>query len=789
MDYKRIFLKEAAPTSIGGQAIMEGVMMRGEDKTAVVMRLSQDNIYLKVTPNKEPSALAKVPFVRGIVSFCKSLVSGMKVIMDSADVLVEYGEAEEEYEEPSKLEKKINERFGEKAVWNIMMAISVFFAVIVSVLAFIVFPTLAASLLGNVTQNTIALNLAEAVLRLLLFLGYLVLISKMNDIKRLFQYHGAEHKTIHCFENGEPLTPKNAQKFYRLHPRCGTSFIMFVFIVSLVLFAFLGWPTPLMRILSRIVLLPVVAAISYELLRTAGRSDNALIRILSYPGLWLQKLTTNEPTDEQLEIAIISLQAVLSDNKRLPYEVIIDREGHIINNIMGTDLSDRPHEEIAAIKAEKEAKRLAAEEKRQKKAREKERAKLNPTAGDTVEIASLLEEQLGSARSVEALMREFDPSDVPEPEHAAESAAASAVVPAAGFESTPQSVSAAGQAAMSGLKAAAESVQAPGFETGSKSASAAASRITDARMAEYESKRNPAELWPEIKSPRFDTDKSTVKNTLKWGQDCLSMIENGKNDASEIFCYVTGFGRTDLVTRSGEIMKAGYIEEYERLIEKRLSGVPLQYITKVQVFMGLPFRVNENVLIPRLDTEVVVEQAARFLAMKNLAEPCILDLCTGSGAIGVTLAHRFKTAEVTMADVSPEAIGTAMDNARLNGVYDRCLFVTGDLLDALPEKKFDLIVSNPPYIKSAEIRTLDREVRDHEPMLALDGGKDGLDFYRRIIQGVGKHLGREAILVFEIGSDQGFAVSTMLKKTEQYSSVAVIKDLAELDRVVIAVKK
>jgi uncharacterized protein YqhQ len=187
------------------------------------------------------------------------------------------------------------------------MTSSLIFAVVVSVALFVIFPTWVVNFLSKWISNSIILNLIEGLMRIAIFILYVVLIRRMDEIKTLFRYHGAEHKTIHCYENNLEMTPENAEQFYTLHPRCGTSFLVFVLIISLLLFSFLGWPNLALRIISRLVLIPVIAGISYELLKWAGRSDGWVVRILSYPGLMLQRLTTAEPDRDQLEVAILSL--------------------------------------------------------------------------------------------------------------------------------------------------------------------------------------------------------------------------------------------------------------------------------------------------------------------------------------------------------------------------------------------------------------------------------------------------------------------------------------------------
>lgn len=327
MDFSKIFLKDACPTSIGGQAVLDGVMMKGPDRLAVTIRRPDGRLHIRTTPLKKSNKLRKIPILRGVFVFFDSLVTGMSTIMYSADVVAD---ADEEEEEKGKFELWMEEKFGEKAVWNFFMYAAVVIAIVISIGVFILLPTVAVNILWVITENHIVLNLTEGIFRMLLFVLYIWAISKVGDIKTTFQYHGAEHKTIHCFEKGLELTPENARQFYTLHPRCGTSFLMFVMVISLILFSLLGWPNLAVRLLSRILLIPVVAGLSYELLRWAGRSDNWLVRILSVPGLWLQKITTSEPTDEQLEVAIASMKAVLVPEGTPFIEGICDSDANLI---------------------------------------------------------------------------------------------------------------------------------------------------------------------------------------------------------------------------------------------------------------------------------------------------------------------------------------------------------------------------------------------------------------------------------------------------------------------------
>lgn len=328
MDLRKIFLKDACPTSVGGQAVMEGIMMRGAQRSAVAVRLPNGDIHIKTSPNGNVSKLMKIPVARGVVAFFTSLIQGTKTLLYSADVLEDA--MDEDGEEPGRVEKWLADKFGEKAVWNLMIYFSVIIALVFSIGVFVLLPTVIVNWLQPVISSHIVLNLTEGILRLIMFVLYIVLISLMKDIQRVFQYHGAEHKTIHCFENQLELTPANAQQFYTLHPRCGTSFLMFVMVISLILFSLLGWPNLLWRIVSRIILIPVVAGLSYELLKWAGRSDNWLVKILSMPGLYLQKLTTKEPDEGQLEVAIAAMKSVMVEEDAEYIEGICDSDGNLI---------------------------------------------------------------------------------------------------------------------------------------------------------------------------------------------------------------------------------------------------------------------------------------------------------------------------------------------------------------------------------------------------------------------------------------------------------------------------
>ncbi|SHJ86425.1 Uncharacterized conserved protein YqhQ [Geosporobacter subterraneus DSM 17957] len=312
MDQDKIFIKSATPRNVGGQAVIEGVMMKGPKDIAIAVRKPDKEIVIKkeAIQGMSKSAISKLPVFRGVVALVDSMVLGVKSLTYSAEFFEEY----EDTEEKGKIEQWIENRFGDKAN-DIMLYFSVFIAMALAILIFIISPTLVTTFLKRYINNSLGLNIVEGVLRITLFISYVLLISQMKDIQRVFQYHGAEHKTIHCYESGQELTVDNVRSFTTLHPRCGTSFMLIVMVISMILFTMIGWPNPWIRILSRFILLPVVAGISYEIIRWAGRSQSKLVCMISYPGLMLQKLTTREPDDSQLEVAIAALKNVLVEDK------------------------------------------------------------------------------------------------------------------------------------------------------------------------------------------------------------------------------------------------------------------------------------------------------------------------------------------------------------------------------------------------------------------------------------------------------------------------------------------
>lgn len=313
--------KNCRPTSIGGQAVIEGVMMQGPKKRATAVRKASGEIVIREDENKSFIAkykLNKIPILRGFLAFFQSLFTGVSCLMFSAKEC----DIEGEDEQLSPFEKWLMEKFGDK-LFDIIMYISVFFSLILGVGLFMVLPKLTVEgvtrLFGGSINEGIS-TLIEGMIRFVLFLGYIILISKMKDIQRVFEYHGAEHKTIFAYEYGDELTVENVKKQTRFHPRCGTSFLVLVMIVSVVVFLIIGAfigpeATVLEKILWRIIMLPFVAGISYELIKIAGRHDNKLTRIISAPGVWLQHFTTREPDESQIEVAIAAFKAVVPDDE------------------------------------------------------------------------------------------------------------------------------------------------------------------------------------------------------------------------------------------------------------------------------------------------------------------------------------------------------------------------------------------------------------------------------------------------------------------------------------------
>ena len=297
----------AFKTSIGGQALMEGILMRGPEKEAIVVRKPDGTLEEKVesvTSPKDKFAPFGWPIIRGSVNFVDTMIKGVKALTYSASFLPE------EDAEPDKVDKWIEKHFTAEKAQKIIIGVSVVIGLVVSVGLFILLPTILAGLFYNAMESRILRNLIEGVIRIVIFLLYMILASKMKEIKRVWMYHGAEHKTIFCYEPRPPLTVENAKSQPRLHPRCGTSFMIIVMVVSILVFSVVNVESVWLRMALRLALLPVTVGISYELIKYAGRHDNWFTRIISAPGKALQLITTKEPDDDMLEVAIRSLELV-----------------------------------------------------------------------------------------------------------------------------------------------------------------------------------------------------------------------------------------------------------------------------------------------------------------------------------------------------------------------------------------------------------------------------------------------------------------------------------------------
>lgn len=576
---------------VGGQAVIEGVMMRGNKGQATAIRKSDGKIEIdmkKIVPITKKYKFLNIPFIRGIFVLIDSLVTGINTLNYSASFF-------EEDEEESKFELWLKNKFGDKSN-DLIVGGTMVLSFALAIGLFVALPTSIASLFAALNLNPVLLNLIEAIIRIVILLIYMYSISKMDDIYRVFQYHGAEHKSIFCYEVDEELTVENVRKFPRFHPRCGTNFLFLIMFVSIIIFSFTGWGGFFERLLLRIVLIPIVSGITYELIRWLGKSENILSKVIAYPGLKLQELTTKEPDDDQLEVAIAALMTA---------------EG---------------------IKAKEKT------------------------------IGELLE--LGSKK----------------------------------------------------LK-----------------------------------------------------EKS---------------IDSYMLDAQLLLGMVLGKDKIYVITNRDKEVSHKDEKEYIALIEKRSRKMPIKYILGETEFMGFDFDVEEGVLIPRGDTEILVEE---LLSIINEDEELnICDLCSGSGAIGISLAMNRKNIKVDEIDNYDIPEKVTKSNIVKHGLENRVKFIKSNLLEEVIKvgKKYDIIVSNPPYIKACEIEGLMDDVKLYEPHVALDGGEDGLIFYRRIIEESMLTLNENGILAFEIGHDQGLDVRILMEEAG-FSNVKLVKDLAGLDRVLL----
>ena len=579
---------------VGGQAVIEGVMMRGSKGQATAIRKSNGKIEIEmknIVPINKKYKFLNIPFIRGIFVLIDSLVTGIDTLNYSASFL--------EDEEESKFELWLKSKFGEKSN-DLIMGSTMIFSFILAIGLFVALPTAIASLFNMFNLNPIALNLIEAFIRILILLGYMYSISKMEDIYRVFQYHGAEHKSIFCYESGEELTVENVRKFTRFHPRCGTNFLFLIMFVSILIFSFTGWGSFFERLLLRILLIPIVSGITYELIKWLGKNNNVLSKIIAYPGLKLQELTTKEPDDDQLEVAIAAL---------------------------------------------KRAEGIEPKEK---------------TIGQLIELGS---------------------------------------------------------------------------------------------------------------------KKLKEKN-----------IETYILDSQLLLGMVLGKDKIYIITNRDKKVSCKDEKEYNTLIEKRCDKMPIKYILGETEFMGFDFDVEEGVLIPRGDTEILVEEVLSIIKEEDELKVC--DLCSGSGAIGISLAMNRKNIEVDEIDFFDIPEKVTKSNILKHGLEKRVRFKKSNLLEEVIKAgdKYDIIVSNPPYIKASEIDNLIDDVKKYEPHTALDGGEDGLIFYRRIIEESKLTLNDNGVLAFEIGYDQGLDVRILMEEAG-FSNVKLVKDLAGLDRVLLGYLK
>lgn len=599
--------KKDCRTYIGGQAVLEGVMMRGRKAYAIAVRDPEGNIQVeskRLHPSKKMRIASKIPLVRGVINFVSSLIMGSKILMRSAEVYGDVGE-------PSRFEK-----WCEAKLHINMMSVISFIATLVGIVLavglFVALPLWLSNLIfPERLWWTIGYNLAQGGLRLVIFILYIVVITAMRDIRRVFMYHGAEHKTITCFEKGMELTPENAKTCSRIHDRCGTTFLFLVIAISIVVFSVVNWllkdtfssiQNNVFQFLAqfgiKLLFLPVVAGVSYEVLKLLAKTQSKIFLPLKAPGFALQKLTTREPSDDMLEVAIAAFKQV--------YEMDAD-------------------------------------------------------------------------------------------------------------ENVPEST-------------------------------------------------------------------FTVSKTVKKYTEELKAIfaEKGidESDAEWLVSVKTGVARSELANCDA-VLVPSRVKEMDAVAGERMSGRPLWYILGDTEFYGYKIKVDERVLIPRPETELLAEMAIKTIEDGDK----VLDLCTGSGCIAIALRREVKDKEITVtaADVSADALELAKENSKSN--FADIKFIESDLFTKV-RGKFNLIVCNPPYIKRSDLAGLQSEVKDHEPVLALDGGEDGLDFYRRLAAEAPKHLVRGGTLLMECGAGQAQEIVKLFNK---FDYTMISRDYNDVERFVRAV--
>ncbi|WP_045170209.1 DUF1385 domain-containing protein [Caldicellulosiruptor morganii] len=307
-------------TTIGGMALIEGIMMKGPKKISVVVRKPNGELYKEVKDLTidDTSTFKRIPFIRGIFILFEQMVLGTKALMKSADIAMEDLPQEEKEKQKDFFDKLFEKKFFEKiGITDIAIYFSVILSMVLGVLLFFYIPTWSVEIFRKIEMSNFGKNMIEGIVRVIIFILYLMLASQMKEIKRVFEYHGAEHKTIFAYEHGCELKVENVKKFSTHHPRCGTSFLFIVIIVSIIVFTFSGWQSVWLRMIIRLLLLPVIVGVSYEIIRWAGRSESLFARIVSYPGLWFQNITTREPDEKQIEVAIEALKEVIPEDKSL----------------------------------------------------------------------------------------------------------------------------------------------------------------------------------------------------------------------------------------------------------------------------------------------------------------------------------------------------------------------------------------------------------------------------------------------------------------------------------------
>ncbi len=605
--------KKKFRSAIGGQAVLEGVMMRGERSMATAVRDENGNIQVessRFTPASQKSKWKRLPFIRGVINFVNSMIMGVQIIMRSGEVF-------EGEEQPSKFENWFSKKFKIN-IMTVMMWFAVILGIALAIGLFFVIPhfsiegiRLLVEKVGHTTMPEFCYNLIEGVIRILIFVIYILLTSIMKEIKRVYMYHGAEHKTISCFERGLELTVENVQKQSTIHDRCGTTFMFLVMIVSVALFSIVGivpnnivtskTGAMFIKLLIKLALLPIVAGISYEILKFLAKFDNWFVRIIKAPGLLLQKITTAQPDDSMVEVAITAFKTVQ----------LLDSDDSVPTTKFNTKI-------------------------------------LIDKANERLDIAL-----------------------------------------------------------------------------------------------------------------KIDTE--------------------GNADREWIIAEVLKINRSEV-----QNLKFVWSNDFEKMLDFAMSrgtGKPLQQVFGYTDFYGMKINVNTDVLCPRPETEYLVEQVSKLISANNYES--VLDLCTGSGAIALVIKRDNPSVLVTASDKEEKALMVAKQNAEENNLQVE--FVSSDLFENI-NGEFDIIVSNPPYIKSDVIKTLSPEVRFFEPLTALDGGEDGLYFYREIVKGVKNHLKIGGILAFEIGYDQKDSVIDIIKNCEDcvFDDIVCKQDLENNDRMIFA---